>query len=400
MNVMKSIPRWDKKQPLEKRLGIDSKDRIPATRVTSWKKFQEMLGDELFNRDGVELIYRGQRKSDWALESTLERAFKGEINPEIALKLLDNFKLAIRGRVSDNILLKEDAKDFWTLGQHFGLKTPVLDWTKSPFVALYFAFSKQDSRGEKNPYRAVYLLNFSALKDEQAVDFVEPLQNDNSRLVSQAGLFSFSPIDEGGSLVESILNYLKELDPPIYIDTPEKVAEYILKIFIKNNDREGCLAHLLRMNIHAANLFPDLIGASDYCNAWLEGELRDYNERQRQIQKEADEAKNAEPSTEEPAARVKTLFEKLQQNETSQQEFFDEVSNLLTAEGRSEDDAQSIAQDIMDTLGQEAFTKITNSSLNAANIRRAVKRILRQYNLTKDRIDHVTKQVSDTLKRI
>lgn len=49
-------------------------------------------------------------------------------------------------------------------------------------------------------------------------------------------------------------------------DEAEILAAYICKIYIRNGDRDACVRHLRRMNVHHASLFPDLIGASDYCN--------------------------------------------------------------------------------------------------------------------------------------
>ncbi|MEZ5702932.1 MAG: DUF3387 domain-containing protein [Burkholderiaceae bacterium] len=49
-------------------------------------------------------------------------------------------------------------------------------------------------------------------------------------------------------------------------EQPEILASYICKIYIKNEGRDDCVRHLRRMNVHHASLFPDLIGASDYCN--------------------------------------------------------------------------------------------------------------------------------------
>lgn len=46
--------------------------------------------------------------------------------------------------------------------------TPLLDWTYSPYVALFFAFAKEDQDDENdNPYRAVYVLNKSFVADDE-----------------------------------------------------------------------------------------------------------------------------------------------------------------------------------------------------------------------------------------
>ena len=43
-----------------------------------------------------------------------------------------------------------------------------------------------------------------------------------------------------------------------------------VKIKINDSERENCLRSLNSMNINHATLFPDLIGAADYCNLKLE----------------------------------------------------------------------------------------------------------------------------------
>jgi hypothetical protein len=298
-DYFEKIPLWSNNKPAFEVLADDINGRIPVTRLEHWREFSELLESSFFNRTKTQNIFRGQKRFDWSLSPSLARIpASGIIDSPLAESQLEYFRRAVRGRLNDNSLVQSDEEDeLWAVGQHHGLMTPLLDWTHSPYVALFFAFSVEDSEEEKeNPYRAVYVLNKTFIADDDLcpdIRMVEPRKDDHGRLVNQAGLFTFSPYD---STIENALadtiGSEKFPDNDLKAASEEEeagiIARYICKIYIKNEDREGCMRHLKRMNVHHASLFPDLIGASEYCNLLVAEERRDYELEQSalRIQKE------------------------------------------------------------------------------------------------------------------
>lgn len=303
-SYFEKIPLWDGTSNAFDILADDINGRIPVTRLENWQDFTNLLETEFFNQSKTQLIFRGHRRFDWNLMPTLGRVTEsGIIDQQLADQQLDYFKRAVRGRLSDaSLVMDEEEDELWSVGQHHGLMTPLLDWTYSPYVALFFAFYKEDSEEEKdNPYRTVYVLNKTFVSDDELcpeIRMFEPRKDDHGRLVNQAGLFTFSPY--GSTIENKLIDTLGDNDFPddelrsasLKIDDAGDVqdemvagvlAKYICKIYIKNEGREGCMRHLRRMNVHHASLFPDLIGAAQYCNLMVAEERRAYEIEQSAI---------------------------------------------------------------------------------------------------------------------
>lgn len=271
-------------------------------KLLSWKYFYDFIHQEMLDHRAY--IWRGHRNDDWLLEPTFNRLLKRANVAKTRRHTfrqdhLDQFKYAARGRRGANPPLLENENDWWALGQHYGLSTPLLDWTSSPFAAAYFAFIGQGE--DQTRYRAIYAFHKPTIEHKvnelvreekqrrreekklieegkktagllamamldapvrPEIEFIRPMSDENQRLVNQGGLFTRSPDDV-------------DLKTWVQKNFPDESNGYnLMKIFIPNKDRESCLKGLNRMNINHLTLFPDLYGASKFCN--LHGEIKGY----------------------------------------------------------------------------------------------------------------------------
>ena len=145
-----------------------------------------------------DFVWRGQRQ-DWSLRSRFQREVTDN-RLETLEKLRRAFERAIRGRRGTNPPSLNNGFALWSLGQHYGLPTPLLDWTESPFVAAYFACCEEPVKGEK-PYRYVYGLSWDITRWGPSpsagtppvspyIAFEDTPSDENAQLLSQKGLFT------------------------------------------------------------------------------------------------------------------------------------------------------------------------------------------------------------------
>jgi len=257
---MARSPRWE---------TLPVNNGVVEVKLSSWKYFSDYINQELL--DYTTYVYRGHGNSAWKLEPTLDRIIKSPTSLE-RQRHLDNFKYETRGRRGSHPPILEYESDWWALGQHHGLATPLLDWTESPFVGLYFAASVAYTEKHKNyaifamsqnaiNHKNQHILNNDNIKlingHKPTVKIVRPQSDENSRLVSQRGLFTRGP---------------NNVDLETWIKMHPNVtsrAMELIKISIPNTTTQDCLRYLNRMNINHSTLFPDLTGASSYCNNHL-----------------------------------------------------------------------------------------------------------------------------------
>lgn len=248
-------------------------DGVCEVELSSWKMFHSFItGPTLDNKN---CIFRGQRDISWKLEPSFTRlVHKCGKNPseEMLRKHLKKFKYSKRGRHQHLYANDFTENDWWALGQHYGLVSPLLDWTESPYIAAYFAFLEKDN--ENNTKRVIYVLDKDLMNDtyiykdpytnyfgpSTIFNIFYPSFDENPRMIAQKGIFVRCPIG---------------IDIETYVKTRFKGATkeiVLMKIIIPadENDRVLFLKSLNRMNINHWTLFPDLQGASEYCNMHIE----------------------------------------------------------------------------------------------------------------------------------
>ncbi len=237
---------------------------IEYTEVSDWISLSSTI-DEYFTHYN-NYIFRGQADADWKLESTFARAIKKihkkkSDKQQATINHIKQFKEHIRGRTHLDLNITTD-DEIWALGQHFGLYTPLLDWTRSPYVALFFSFFGPSASKKRALWALleedIETLNKQSLKKNSKIHVVNPLTHYNERLVNQRGLFLNVPIN-----IE-LENWVKRGEDTKWVT--------MYKITFPDSIRDDALSALNNMNINHLSLFPDLNGASLYTNYRLEAE--------------------------------------------------------------------------------------------------------------------------------
>ena len=254
-------------------------DGVQHYELASWRDFFSLTEDLFARAPGY--VYRGQANSAWPVVSSVDRLEKVyprrknlcgrspaffEGAPVDEEEQLRAFRRAIRGRRGPNPSPLSD-DECWVLGQHHGLATPLVDWTRSPFIALFFAFQEErirdDERFIEPESRAVFALSPWVLGDTpedscEEVKVISPLSDDNYRLTSQEGILVRLP---------------RHKDLESYVRgrfSGETRTRVLTKFRIPNDERHSCLIVLNKMGLNRMKLFPDISGAARHVNSLWE----------------------------------------------------------------------------------------------------------------------------------
>jgi FRG domain len=143
---------------------VDDSEPNPRTseqRFSSWEEFQQNAAalEDPTRKPWDEVWFRGQSDARWPLHTSLERRSTKARAVAEYLSLINEIKPAVETftgsqfSMPDRIELEQACRQYDLFEQklreyatymvhlrHGGFPSPLLDWTRSPYVAAYFAF--------------------------------------------------------------------------------------------------------------------------------------------------------------------------------------------------------------------------------------------------------------------
>jgi FRG domain len=110
--------------------------------IQDWFDLEQKLNTYFGKTYTASWAFRGVGKQEWGLQSSLERMELTIPLAEAEQYLLNTFQRRVHHYICDPPT-KDDYLEWLALLQHHGAPTRLLDWTKSPYVALFFALVLQ-----------------------------------------------------------------------------------------------------------------------------------------------------------------------------------------------------------------------------------------------------------------
>ncbi|WP_159711547.1 FRG domain-containing protein [Geminicoccus flavidas] len=228
----------------------------------TWAEFKQWV-DELQER-GQKFLFRGHGSRDFELQTSLARRGRSRLERFLDRQFGD-FLFNASPIVSENLDPTNPIHFATLLGlaQHHGLPTPLLDWTKSPYVAAYFAFSDaidtERYKANREQYVRVYAFSedfwgrsgsrISLTYTRPYIDVLSVLPRGNPRIYAQQGVFLVTNIvDVGGWICKQSE---KRQGSPFLVAADIPMACW-----------KAAMADLEFMGLTAGTLFPGLDGVA------------------------------------------------------------------------------------------------------------------------------------------
>ncbi|WP_298975068.1 FRG domain-containing protein [uncultured Roseobacter sp.] len=249
-------------------------ERLTLPRLAGLDDLFTLFREKSSSRD---MLFRGQSDADWELVPSLYRQGIGGINVGRGPRHNERAYDAVEKRISNRFFsegypflttIERSTRNDLAIMQHFGCPTRLLDWSRDPLVALYFALYSS----KENTDAALYLISPTGqigttidgpypagLPHRGRLMMIAPSTIDR-RVIAQKSMFTiqsfgeneleFTPLDRREILRET----------PVNPTDPHEQTTAFVKFIIPNGRKWYLMDRLLSMGVNHATLFPGLEG--------------------------------------------------------------------------------------------------------------------------------------------
>jgi len=200
-------------------------------------------------------LFRGQRE-DWNLLPKLSRLSPMHSIFETEKSIFRDFNLESAPYLNP---LPQNDWDRLAIAQHHGVPTRLLDWTKNPLAALWFAV--RDTPVNLKKHGVVWIFKPESkdiIDDTQKSD---PFRGTRTKVFEPTHVTTRIKAQDG---VFTIHKYIDRIDDFIAFNNQQVYKRRLEKIKVPTSKFARIRTQLHRCGVHSASMFPDLDGLASF----------------------------------------------------------------------------------------------------------------------------------------